>query len=61
MATEKSVHSVLDLAKANQAQKALYKPPLDHPWKRRSYIVVTDVKTASQKEGILVLEKRGHF
>ena len=60
IADEKSVRNIVERAKADQMQKPQYKPPLDHPWKRRSYIMATEQKHA-QKGDILALQKRGHF
>lgn len=48
LATEKSVQGLVEQAKAEQRQKPQYKPPIDHPWKRRSYIMVTQAQANTQ-------------
>jgi len=55
IADEKSVRGTVEQAKADQIQKPQYKPPIDHPWKRRSYIIATDAQASSQKGDITAL------
>ena len=45
---EKSVHATIQRAKEAQLKKPAYKPPLDHPWKRRSYLAMQD-RRATEK------------
>ena len=46
---EKSVHVTIEQVKTHQLQRPAYKPPIDHPWKRRSYLRMRDRQTARKR------------
>ena len=39
---EKSVHATIQRAREARLKRPACKPPLDHPWKRRSYLTMQD-------------------
>ena len=45
---EKSVHATIQQAREAQLNRPAYKPPLDHPWKRRSYLAMQDRRAAEK-------------
>ena len=39
LADEKGVHNIVAQAKTKQEARPRWKPPADHPWKRRSFLI----------------------